>query len=197
MPEQTKTDAQSSLPPAPSPQPPVASAARARRLRLGMIGGGRGAFIGAVHRMAARLDDRYELVAGVLSSDPQRSRESGADLLLEPGRCYPTIDEMLRAECARADRIDVVAIVTPNHLHHAAARQFPRRRLSCDLRQTAHDHGRGRRGSARGGRARATHSRGDVQLQRLSAGAARKGDDRGRRVRARYASCRSSMRRTG
>jgi predicted dehydrogenase len=89
-----------------------------------MIGGGRGAFIGAVHRMAARLDDRYELVAGVLSSDPQRSRESGADLLLEPGRCYPTIDEMLRAECARADRIDVVAIVTPNHLHHAAARQF-------------------------------------------------------------------------
>ena len=59
-----------------------------RRLRLGMIGGGRGAFIGAVHRMAARLDDRYELVAGVFSSDPQRSRDSGADLLLDPGRCY-------------------------------------------------------------------------------------------------------------
>ena len=59
-----------------------------RRLRLGMIGGGRGAFIGAVHRMAARLDDRYELVAGVFSSDPQRSRDSGADLLLDPDRCY-------------------------------------------------------------------------------------------------------------
>jgi predicted dehydrogenase len=95
-----------------------------RRLRLGMIGGGRGAFIGAVHRMAARLDDRYELVAGAFSSDPQRSRDSGAELLLDPGRCYGSVDEMLRAEGARTDRIDVAAIVTPNHLHHAAARKF-------------------------------------------------------------------------
>ena len=95
-----------------------------RRLRLGMIGGGRGAFIGAVHRMAARLDDRYELVAGVFSSDPQRSRDSGAELLLDPGRCYGSMDEMVRAEGARADRVDVVAIVTPNHLHHAAAKKF-------------------------------------------------------------------------
>jgi predicted dehydrogenase len=95
-----------------------------RRLRLGMIGGGRGAFIGAVHRMAARLDDRYELVAGVFSSDPQRSRDSGAELLLDPGRCYGSVDEMVRAEGARTDRADVVAIVTPNHLHHAAAKKF-------------------------------------------------------------------------
>ena len=95
-----------------------------RRLRLGMIGGGRGAFIGAVHRMAARLDDRYELVAGVFSSDPQRSRESGAELLLDPDRCYGSVDEMLRAEGARADRIDVAAVVTPNHLHHVAAKKF-------------------------------------------------------------------------
>ncbi len=95
-----------------------------RRLRLGMIGGGRGAFIGAVHRMAARLDDRYELVAGVFSSDPQRSRDSGAELLLDPGRCYGSVDEMVRAEGARTDRVDVVAIVTPNHLHHAAAKKF-------------------------------------------------------------------------
>jgi predicted dehydrogenase len=95
-----------------------------RRLRLGMVGGGRGAFIGAVHRMAARLDDRYEFVAGVLSSDPQRSRDSGADLLLDADRCYATIDDMVRAESARSDRIDVVAIVTPNHLHHAPARKF-------------------------------------------------------------------------
>jgi predicted dehydrogenase len=95
-----------------------------RRLRLGMIGGGRGAFIGAVHRMAARLDDRYELVAGVFSSDPQRSRDSGAELLLDPGRCYGSVDEMVRAEAARTDRVDVVAIVTPNHLHHAAAKKF-------------------------------------------------------------------------
>jgi predicted dehydrogenase len=89
-----------------------------------MIGGGRGAFIGAVHRMAARLDDRYELVAGVFSSDPQRSRDSGAELLLDPGRCYGSVDEMVRAEGARTDRVDVVAIVTPNHLHHPAAKKF-------------------------------------------------------------------------
>jgi predicted dehydrogenase len=97
-----------------------------RRLRLGMIGGGRGAFIGAVHRMAARLDDRYEFVAGVLSSDPQRARASGADLLLPQDRCYVSIDEMVRAESARTDRIDVVAVVTPNHLHHAPAAAFLR-----------------------------------------------------------------------
>ena len=94
-----------------------------QRLRLGMIGGGRGAFIGAVHRIAARLDDRYELVAGVFSSDPQRSRDSGAELLVDAHRCYGSVDEMIQAEAARADRVDVVAIVTPNHLHYAAAKQ--------------------------------------------------------------------------
>ncbi|HEY8540015.1 MAG TPA: Gfo/Idh/MocA family oxidoreductase, partial [Steroidobacteraceae bacterium] len=96
---------------------------RPRRLRLGMIGGGRGAFIGAVHRMAARLDDRYELVAGVLSSDPQRARASGADLLLDPARTYTSVEELIRGELARPDRVDVVAIVTPNHLHYSAARR--------------------------------------------------------------------------
>jgi predicted dehydrogenase len=95
-----------------------------RRLRLGMVGGGRGAFIGAVHRIAARLDDRYELVAGVFSADAQRSRDSGADLLLDPQRSYASVDEMVRAESARADRIDVAAIVTPNHLHHSGAKKF-------------------------------------------------------------------------
>ena len=95
-----------------------------RRLRLGMIGGGRGAFIGGVHRMAARLDDRYELVGGVFSSNPQRSRESGADLLLDARRCYSSVEEMIQAERARTDRIDVVTVVTPNHLHHAAAKKF-------------------------------------------------------------------------
>ena len=95
-----------------------------RRLRLGMVGGGRGAFIGAVHRMAARLDDRYELVAGVFSSDPQRSRDSGADLLIDARRTYASVDEMVRAESARPDRIDAVAIVTPNHLHHGVAKKF-------------------------------------------------------------------------
>jgi predicted dehydrogenase len=89
-----------------------------------MVGGGRGAFIGAVHRMAARLDDRYELVAGALSSDAQRARESGADLLLAPDRCYPSVEDMVAGERSRPDRIDAVAIVTPNHLHYEPARQF-------------------------------------------------------------------------
>ncbi|WP_230530009.1 Gfo/Idh/MocA family protein [Microvirga roseola] len=95
-----------------------------RRLRLGMVGGGRGAFIGAVHRIAARLDDRWELVAGALSSDPERARLSGEDLLLNPDRIYGSFEEMARREKEREDRIDGVAIVTPNHAHAPAARAF-------------------------------------------------------------------------
>lgn len=96
---------------------------RQRRLRLGMIGGGRGAFIGAVHRMAARLDDRFELVAGALSSTPERARASGADLLLDPERSYASLDDLLAIESQRADRADVIAVVTPNHLHHAVSKR--------------------------------------------------------------------------
>lgn len=95
-----------------------------RRLRLGMVGGGQGAFIGAVHRIAARLDDCYEVVAGALSGDPARSRESGAAIRLDPARCYADYREMARAEAAREDGIDVVAIVTPNHLHAPVASAF-------------------------------------------------------------------------
>src|SRR4051812_10151965 len=95
-----------------------------RRLRLGMVSGGRGAFIGAVHRIAARLDDRWELVAGALSSDPERARASAADLFIAPDRSYADFAEMARAEAARENGIDAVAIVTPNHLHHPAARAF-------------------------------------------------------------------------
>src|SRR5262245_39940181 len=95
-----------------------------RRLRLGMVGGGRDAFIGAVHRMAARLDDRWQLVAGALSSDPQRARLSGEDLLLAPDRIYDDFASMAEAEKQRADGIDAVAIVTPNHMHAAPARAF-------------------------------------------------------------------------
>jgi predicted dehydrogenase len=95
-----------------------------RRLRLGMVGGGRGAFIGAVHRIAARLDDRWELVAGALSSDPERARLSGQDLLLKPDRIYDDFNEMARREKRLKDGIDAVAIVTPNHAHAAAARAF-------------------------------------------------------------------------
>ena len=95
-----------------------------RRLRLGMVGGGRGAFIGAVHRIAARLDDRWELVAGALSSDPERAKASGQDLLLKPDRIYGDFNEMARRERRLKDGIDAVAIVTPNHAHAAAARAF-------------------------------------------------------------------------
>jgi len=95
-----------------------------RRLRLGMVGGGRGAFIGAVHRIAARLDDRWQLVAGALSSDPERARLSGEDLLLPPDRIYGDFQDMAQREAEREDGIDAVAIVTPNHAHAAAAEAF-------------------------------------------------------------------------
>jgi predicted dehydrogenase len=95
-----------------------------RRVRLGMVGGGRGAFIGMVHRMAARLDDRYELVAGALSADAGRAHLSAADLRIDPARSYATYAEMAAAEASRSDGIDAVAIVTPNHLHVPVATAF-------------------------------------------------------------------------
>lgn len=94
------------------------------RLQLGMIGGGEGAFIGGVHRMAARLDDRWTLTAGAFSADPARSRAFAHSLGLVPDRCYDDWRQMAAAESARADRIDAVAIVTPTHMHHAPARAF-------------------------------------------------------------------------
>src|ERR1700746_2126402 len=93
-----------------------------QRLRLGMVGGGRGAFIGEAHRIGARLDDYYELVAGALSSDPQRALESGQDLRLDPTRCYGDWREMARAEATRKNGIDVVSVVPPNALHHAISK---------------------------------------------------------------------------
>jgi predicted dehydrogenase len=95
-----------------------------RRLRLGMVGGGQGAFIGAVHRIAARLDDRYELIAGVLSSDAERAKASAVELLIPSERAYGSFAEMATKEAARDDGIDVVAIVTPNHLHHPVTKAF-------------------------------------------------------------------------
>src|SRR5687768_1347980 len=97
-----------------------------RKLRMGMIGGGRGAFIGAVHRMAARLDGEIDLVAGCFSSDPAKSRASGEDLFLDSARVYPTYEEMARKEAALpADqRIDFVSIVTRNNTHFAVAKTF-------------------------------------------------------------------------
>src|SRR3954469_20292963 len=93
-----------------------------RRLRLGMVGGGPGAFIGAVHRIAARLDDRYELVAAALSSDAERSLAGAKELHIP--RAYRSFEEMAAAESKRADGIEAVSIVTPNNLHHAPAKAF-------------------------------------------------------------------------
>ncbi|MEZ5667457.1 MAG: Gfo/Idh/MocA family oxidoreductase [Alphaproteobacteria bacterium] len=95
-----------------------------RRLRLGMVGGGNDAFIGAVHRLAARIDDRYEFVAGALSSTPDKAIESGHALGLAEDRIYPDYQTMARSEAARPDGIDVVSIVTPNHVHHGPAAAF-------------------------------------------------------------------------
>jgi len=95
-----------------------------RRLRWGLVGGGHGAFIGAVHRMAARLDDRYELVAGALSSTAERSLASGRELGLAQARNYPSYREMAASEAARKDGIQVVSIVAPNDVHYDAAKTF-------------------------------------------------------------------------
>jgi predicted dehydrogenase len=101
-----------------------ASDVKNRRLRLGMVGGGPGAFIGAVHRIAARMDDRFELVAGALSSDPAKSKAAALELHIAPERAYGSYAEMAAAEAKRPDRIDAVSIVTPNHVHFGPAKAF-------------------------------------------------------------------------
>ncbi|MGE7367577.1 Gfo/Idh/MocA family protein [Neorhizobium sp. NPDC001467] len=109
-------------------------AARQPRIRLGMVGGGSGAFIGAVHRMAARLDDRFELVAGALSSTPDKAAVSGRELGLDPVRTYGSYRDMAETEAGREDGIEAVSIVTPNHVHFEAARAFLERGIHviCD-----------------------------------------------------------------
>ena len=94
------------------------------RVRLGMVGGGEGAFIGAVHRHAARLDDRYQLAAGALSSSAAAAQRSGLALGLDPARIYDSYADMARMESARPDGIEAVSIVTPNHLHAPVAKVF-------------------------------------------------------------------------
>jgi predicted dehydrogenase len=94
------------------------------RIRLGMVGGGEGAFIGAVHRIAARLDDRYELVAGALSASPDKAIRSAASIGLGSDRSYPDFRTMAQAEAARTDGIEAVAVVTPNHMHAPVADAF-------------------------------------------------------------------------
>jgi len=94
------------------------------RIRLGMVGGGEGAFIGSVHRIAARMDDHYEVVAGALSSTPEKSRRSGEALGLPAERVYDDYASMAKAEAGRADGVEAVAIVTPNHMHAGPAYAF-------------------------------------------------------------------------
>ena len=104
------------------------------RIKLGMVGGGKYAFIGAVHRIAARIDGDYELVAGALSSTPERARESGAALGLDPARSYDDFKAMAIREARIKDGIEAVAIVTPNHMHYPVAREFLKRGIHviCD-----------------------------------------------------------------
>ncbi|MEQ9037664.1 MAG: Gfo/Idh/MocA family oxidoreductase [Silicimonas sp.] len=115
------------------------SETRATRLRLGMVGGGRDAFIGGVHRIASRIDDEYELVAGCFSSTPEKSQASGRDLGLDPSRVYDDFAEMAKREARLKSGIDAVAIVTPNHIHYPVAREFLKRGIHviCDKPLTA------------------------------------------------------------
>ena len=105
-----------------------------RRIRLGMVGGGRDAFIGGVHRIASRIDDRYELVAGAFSSTPEKSRDSAADLGVAADRAYGDYVEMAKREARLKNGIEAVAIVTPNHMHFPVAREFLKRGIHviCD-----------------------------------------------------------------
>lgn len=108
-------------------------------IRLGMVGGGNGAFIGAVHRMAARLDGQFQLVAGALASDPARAQASAEALGLSADRSYDDFVEMAKREARLKDGIEAVAIVTPNHLHYPVAREFLKRGIHviCDKPLTA------------------------------------------------------------
>jgi predicted dehydrogenase len=103
-------------------------------IRLGMVGGGNDAFIGGVHRIASRIDDKYRLVAGALSSTPEKAQASGAALGLAPDRTYDDFKQMAIREARLKDGIEAVAIVTPNHVHYAAAREFLKRGIHviCD-----------------------------------------------------------------
>lgn len=105
-----------------------------RPIRLGMVGGGKDAFIGAVHRIASRIDGRYDLVAGALSSTPEKAQESGRALGLKEDRIYSSFEDMAKREARLKDGIEAVAIVTPNHVHYPAAKAFLKRGIHviCD-----------------------------------------------------------------
>lgn len=111
----------------------------AKPIRLGMVGGGNDAFIGAVHRIAARIDGQYQLVAGALSSTPAKAQASGQALGLAADRIYDDYETMAAAEASRSDGIEAVAIVTPNHMHAPVAKAFLAKGIHviCDKPLTA------------------------------------------------------------
>ncbi len=110
-----------------------------KKLKLGMIGGGQGAFIGAVHRLCARMDDKYEFVAGCLSSTPEKAAKSAEEIGLDLSRSYPDFKTMAEKESKRDDGIDVVSIVTPNHMHAEPAIEFLNKNIHviCDKPMTS------------------------------------------------------------
>ena len=110
-----------------------------KKLRLGMIGGGQGAFIGGVHRIASRIDDRYELVAGCLSSTPEKALDSAKEIGIDLNRSYPDFKTMAEEESKREDGIEVVSIVTPNHMHASPSIEFLKKDIHviCDKPMTA------------------------------------------------------------
>ena len=167
------------------------------RIRLGMVGGGEGAFIGAVHRLAARMDGHYELVAGALSSTPEKARRSGEALGLRADRVYPDYEAMAKAEAARPDGIEAVAIVTPNHVHAGPTYAFLKAGIHviCD-KPLALSLAEAKKMKAAVEQVR-PHLRADAQLHRLSAGAARARNGEGRRSRRDPPRSRSNIRRTG
>ena len=116
------------------------NSALGRDLRMGMVGGGPGSFIGEIHRKAARMDGGIRLVAGAFSSDPEKSRQTGREQRLDPRRVYGSVSEMIRGELALPpdERIDFVSIVTPNHLHFPVSRDFLRAgfHVVCDKPMT-------------------------------------------------------------
>ena len=158
-------------------------AALGRRLRLGVVGGGPGSFIGPVHRTASRLDDRYEVVAAVLSSNPERSAAAGRALGLAEDRAYPDVDALFAGEADRADGIDVLAIMTPKPPAPPGRRPGAGGRLGRDLRQAADHHPRRCGGSGRPGADVRTGLLHDLQLHRLSDGPPGAGDGARRRDR--------------
>src|SRR6185369_245628 len=119
---------------APRANPGISSVPMPHPLKLGMIGGGQGAFIGAVHRTAAALDGHWTLTAGALSSTPEKSAASGRHLGLAPDRTYGSWQQMLAKESSRPDRVDAIAIVTPNATHFEIARACVRAGMNviCD-----------------------------------------------------------------